>query len=266
MILVPREAEGMTITPIQTLGGEETNEIHLDGVRVPEDALLGTDGRRLDPADGRPQLRAHDPRGHRARAGPAHLRRRARLRQGAPAVRPPGGQLPGALAPVRRAGHRDRPGAPAGALGRVADRRGPGRMLPQEASMAKLAATELAKRCALEGDADDGRLRLRDRVPDGALPALGRGRRRSTAARRRSRRTSSPRRSGSRDPRARGRAACLRPRSRQSSASSSSRQSRSTPASWRPNASTRTERWPRSRSLVASAAAAAGAVLAARAA
>ena len=27
----------------------------------------------------------------------------------------------------------------------------PGRMLPQEASMAKLAATELAKRCALEG-------------------------------------------------------------------------------------------------------------------
>ena len=44
MILVPREAPGMTITPIPTLGGEETNEIHLDGVRVPEDALLGTEG------------------------------------------------------------------------------------------------------------------------------------------------------------------------------------------------------------------------------
>ena len=44
MILVPREAEGLTITPIKTLGGEETNEIHLDGVRVPEEALLGVEG------------------------------------------------------------------------------------------------------------------------------------------------------------------------------------------------------------------------------
>ena len=44
MIMVPREAQGMTITPIPTLGGEETNEIHLDGVRVPEGALLGRAG------------------------------------------------------------------------------------------------------------------------------------------------------------------------------------------------------------------------------
>src|SRR3954447_15491439 len=44
MILVPHDAEGFTITPIKTMGGEETNELHLDGVRVPEDALLGTAG------------------------------------------------------------------------------------------------------------------------------------------------------------------------------------------------------------------------------
>src|SRR3954451_20936820 len=44
MIFVPHEAEGFTITPIKTLGGEETNELHLDGVRVPESALLGTEG------------------------------------------------------------------------------------------------------------------------------------------------------------------------------------------------------------------------------
>ena len=44
MILVPRDAEGFTITPIDTLGGEETNELHLDDVRVPEDALLGAEG------------------------------------------------------------------------------------------------------------------------------------------------------------------------------------------------------------------------------
>ena len=36
MILVPRETPGLTITPIDTLGGQETNELHLDNVRVPE--------------------------------------------------------------------------------------------------------------------------------------------------------------------------------------------------------------------------------------
>ena len=74
-------------------------------------------GRRLDAADGRPQLRARDPRRHRARPGAAHVRRRARLRQGAQAVRPPDRQLPGDLAQVRRPGHGARPGAAAGALG-----------------------------------------------------------------------------------------------------------------------------------------------------
>src|SRR3954466_7842871 len=44
MILVPRDAEGFTITPIETMGGEETNELHLDNVHVPESALLGTEG------------------------------------------------------------------------------------------------------------------------------------------------------------------------------------------------------------------------------
>ena len=44
MILVPHDAEGYTITPIQTMGGEETNELHFDNVRVPESALLGTAG------------------------------------------------------------------------------------------------------------------------------------------------------------------------------------------------------------------------------
>jgi len=44
MVFVPRDADGLTITPIPTLGGEETNELHLDGVRVPADALLGHEG------------------------------------------------------------------------------------------------------------------------------------------------------------------------------------------------------------------------------
>ncbi len=44
MILVPRETPGLTITPIETLGGTETNELHLDGCRVPAEALLGSAG------------------------------------------------------------------------------------------------------------------------------------------------------------------------------------------------------------------------------
>ena len=44
MILMPRGADGFTITPIETLGGEDTNELHLDEVRVPGDALLGAEG------------------------------------------------------------------------------------------------------------------------------------------------------------------------------------------------------------------------------
>ena len=117
MIFVPRDAEGMTITPIPTLGGEETNEIHLDGVRVPEDALLGTEG------GGWTQLMAGLNYERTILAATAlglaqrDVRRRARLRQGAAPVRPPGGHLPGDLTQVRRAGHRARPGAPAGALG-----------------------------------------------------------------------------------------------------------------------------------------------------
>ena len=68
-------------------------------------------------------------------------------------------------------------------------------MLPQEASMAKLAATELAKKCALEGVQIMGGYGYATEYPmeRHLRAAVGR---RSTAARRRSRRTSSPRRSG----------------------------------------------------------------------
>jgi alkylation response protein AidB-like acyl-CoA dehydrogenase len=44
MLLVPRESPGLTITPIPTLGGDHTNELHFDGVHLPGDALLGTEG------------------------------------------------------------------------------------------------------------------------------------------------------------------------------------------------------------------------------
>jgi alkylation response protein AidB-like acyl-CoA dehydrogenase len=44
MFMVPRDAAGLTISPIETLGGNEVNEMALDGVRVPESALVGEEG------------------------------------------------------------------------------------------------------------------------------------------------------------------------------------------------------------------------------
>jgi alkylation response protein AidB-like acyl-CoA dehydrogenase len=41
MIWVPREAEGLEIVPIKTMGGEETNTLYLTDVEAPESALLG---------------------------------------------------------------------------------------------------------------------------------------------------------------------------------------------------------------------------------
>jgi alkylation response protein AidB-like acyl-CoA dehydrogenase len=41
MVFVPPRREGFTITPIKTMGGQETNELHLDDVRVPEERPAG---------------------------------------------------------------------------------------------------------------------------------------------------------------------------------------------------------------------------------
>ena len=151
MIFVPHDAEGFTITPIETLGGEETNELHLDGVRVPEDALLGSEGNGWTPADGRPQLRARDPRASalglaQRTFDDALAYAKERKQFGRPigtfqAIQHKFADLATDLAQVRLLVRW---------VARLTDE-DPDRMLPQEASMAKLAATELAKRCALEG-------------------------------------------------------------------------------------------------------------------
>jgi alkylation response protein AidB-like acyl-CoA dehydrogenase len=151
MIFVPHDAEGFTITPIQTMGGEETNELHMDNVRVPESALLGVEG------NGWTQLMAglNNERVILA-ASALGLGQRA---------------FDDALAYVKERKQFGRPVGTFQALqhkfadlatdlaqarllvryvARLTDE-DPLRMLPQEASMAKLACTELAKRCALEG-------------------------------------------------------------------------------------------------------------------
>ncbi len=150
MVFVPHDAEGFTITPIKTLGGQETNELHLDDVRVPRDALLGTEG------NGWIQLMAG--------------LNNERVILAALALGLAQRTFDDTLAYVKE---RKQFGRPVGSfqvlqhrlaglatelvqvrllvrwVARLTDE-DPVRMLPAEASMAKLAATELAKRCALE--------------------------------------------------------------------------------------------------------------------
>jgi isovaleryl-CoA dehydrogenase len=151
MILVPREADGMTITPIPTLGGEETNEIHLDGVHVPEDALLGATG------GGWTQLMAGLNYERTILAATA-LGLAQRTFDDALAYTKERRQFGRPVGTFQALSHRFAELATELAQVRLLVRwvaaltdEDPDRMLPQEASMAKLAATELAKRCALEG-------------------------------------------------------------------------------------------------------------------
>src|SRR2546430_8206746 len=120
MVLVPRDADGLTITPISTLGGKETNELHLEDCRVPEDALLGAEG------NGWTQLMA-GLNNERVILGASALGLGQRAFddalacQGAAAVRTPDRSLPGDPAQVRGARHRARAGAAARALGGADD-------------------------------------------------------------------------------------------------------------------------------------------------
>jgi alkylation response protein AidB-like acyl-CoA dehydrogenase len=151
MILVPRDADGMTVTPIPTLGGEETNEIHLDGVHVPEGALLGGEG------GGWTQLMAGLNYERTILAATA-LGLAQRTFDDALAYTKERRQFGRPVGTFQALSHRFADLATELAQVRLLVRwvasltdEDPSRMLPQEASMAKLAATELAKRCALEG-------------------------------------------------------------------------------------------------------------------
>jgi isovaleryl-CoA dehydrogenase len=151
MILVPRDAPGMAITPIPTLGGEETNEIHLDGVRVAEDALVGSEG------GGWTQLMAGLNYERTILAATA-LGLAQRTFDDALAYAKERRQFGRPVGSFQALSHRFADLATQIMQVRLLVRwvasltdEDPGRMLPQEASMAKLAATELAKRCALDG-------------------------------------------------------------------------------------------------------------------
>src|ERR671932_1248473 len=151
MILVPRDAEGLTLTPIPTLGGQETNEIHLDDVRVPDDALLGAEG------GGWTQLMA-GLNNERVILAATALGMAQRAFDDALAYAKEPRQFGRPIGTFQAIQHRFADLATGLAQARLLVRlvakmtdEDPSRMLPREASMVKLACTELAKRCALEG-------------------------------------------------------------------------------------------------------------------
>jgi len=150
MIWVPRDAAGFTMRPIDTLGGEDTNELHLDEVRVPADALLGVEG------GGWTQLMAGLNK-ERAILGALALGLAQRAFDDTLAYVKERHQFGRPIGSFQALQHRLADLATDLVQARLLVRwvarltdEDPERMLPQEASMAKLASTELAKRCALE--------------------------------------------------------------------------------------------------------------------
>ena len=151
MIWVPRETEGLTITPIKTLGGEETNELHLDNVRVPEENLHGVEGQGwtqlMAGLNNERAILAAQSLGIAQRAFDVALDYAKERKQfgrsigSFQAIQHKFAQLATDLIQARLLVRH---------VARLTDE-DPERMLPQEASMVKLAATELAKRCTLEG-------------------------------------------------------------------------------------------------------------------
>jgi isovaleryl-CoA dehydrogenase len=151
MIFVPRDADGLTITPIPTLGGKETNELYFEDCRVPEDALLGTEG------NGWTQLMA-GLNNERVILGASALGLGQRAFDDALAYAKERRQFGRPIGAFQAIQHKFAQLATELAQARLLVRwvarltdEDPSRMLPQEASMVKLACTELAKRCALEG-------------------------------------------------------------------------------------------------------------------
>ena len=150
MIWVPRDAEGFTMRPIDTLGGEDTNELHLDDVRVPAGNLLGNEGggwiQLMAGLNNERVILAALALGLAQRAFDdtlAYVKERRQFGRPVGSFQALQHRLADLATDLVQARLLVR------WVARLTDE-DPGRMLPQEASMAKLAATELAKRCALE--------------------------------------------------------------------------------------------------------------------
>jgi isovaleryl-CoA dehydrogenase len=151
MIFLPRDADGMEIKPIDTMGGRETNHIYLTDCEAPEDAILGEVDR------GWMQLMA-GLNTERLILAATMLGIGQRAFDDALAYAKERKQFGRPIGSFQALQHRFADLATELEAARLMTRwvasltdEDPGRMLPKEASMVKLFATETAKRVALEG-------------------------------------------------------------------------------------------------------------------
>ncbi len=168
--LGPAGVDGLEIRGIDTMGGREVNDMFFtDCHDARPSGCSAVQDQALDAADGRAQPRAADHRRAGARDGrsgrsttcSAYVKERKQF------GRPIGSfqALTHRLADLATEIEATR------LLVYDAARRvdaNPGELFPREASMAKLKATETRQADRARGHADDGRLRLRDRVRHGA--------------------------------------------------------------------------------------------------
>jgi alkylation response protein AidB-like acyl-CoA dehydrogenase len=151
MIWLPREADGMEIVPIETMGGSETNHLYLTDVVAPADAVLG----EVD--QGWTQLMA-GLNVERLILAATMLGIAQRVLDDTLAYLKERRQFGRPIGTFQALQHRFADMATAVESARLMTRwvaaltdEDPGRMLPREASMVKLHVTEVAKRVAVEG-------------------------------------------------------------------------------------------------------------------
>jgi alkylation response protein AidB-like acyl-CoA dehydrogenase len=151
MLWVPRDADGMEVKPIDTMGGRETNYVYFTDCAVPEDAVLG----EVDQAW--TQLMA-GLNVERLILAATMLGIAQRAFDDALAYVKERRQFGRPIGSFQSLQHRLADMATDLEAARLMTRwvatltdEDPGRMLPREASMVKLHVTEVAKRVALEG-------------------------------------------------------------------------------------------------------------------
>jgi len=151
MIWVPRDAPGMEVVPIDTMGGRETNHLYLSDVEAPADAVLG----EVDQAW--TQLMA-GLNVERLILAATMLGLAQRVLDDVLAYVKERKQFGRPIGSFQALQHRIADMATEIEAARLMTRwvatltdEDPGRMLPREASMVKLHVTEVAKRAAVEG-------------------------------------------------------------------------------------------------------------------
>ena len=168
MIFVPKDNPGMEMTPIDTMGGRETNTVFFNDCEVPAEQVLGEVDR------GWVQLMA-GLNVERLILAASMLGIGQRAFDDCLAYAKERKQFGRPIGSFQALQHRFADLATELEAARLMTwwvasmtDEDPDRMLPKEASMVKLFVTETAQKVALDGHADDGRLRLLLRVRHGA--------------------------------------------------------------------------------------------------